>query len=305
MLFRSMTLASIRAAGIIYASSACALGVAWELMAGAWRPFTPDYRFTGTVDANAQGLTCAILAISLITYQPATRIVNTIRRLAVVLAMILLLLTQSRGATIALLVSLLALSLMRRKHAGRLVAIGAMSIVTCALLVALVVDIPKLETRFRATVSLQRDTVGAEYAGDARFEVWKLCLTQIRYRPLLGFGYGTFWSKERMQQFQDSLGWTVTQSHCGYIQIALDVGLIGLIGMAATFTMALIEYSHIYRVTLDSGAKFATAVIVIFLTGMLFESINATTYITNILTLCMVTRQVLSMKHSAQIVQAR
>ena len=95
---------------------------------------------------------------------------------------------------------------------------------------------------------MQRDTVDAEYVGDTRFNIWKLCLTELSSRPILGFGYGAFWTKEREMEIRDSFGFTVTQSHCGYIQIALDAGLIGLIGVVTTFTLALTKYIRTYNV---------------------------------------------------------
>ena len=63
--------------------------------------------------------------------------------------MILLFLTQSRGATLALILSMVVASAIVRQNTRRLIAIGAMSAVTCALCIALAGDVLQVDLWLR------------------------------------------------------------------------------------------------------------------------------------------------------------
>jgi hypothetical protein len=295
---RQMTLKAIRTAGMIYAGAVCVWGVGCEVVLGTWSPFTPGYRFSGTTDPNSQGLICAVLITSLLTYAPSTRYVNTIRWLGVAFATSLLILTQSRGAMVALMLSIVAVAVIRRQHVGKIIAISVMCLLSCALLAALAGDVSQVSNRLRSTATLERDTVDAQRVGDARFDVWRECLARLRSRPLLGFGYGAFWDEQRLQDVQDSIGWAATQAHSGYIDTALNTGIIGLLGLLTTFIMALTYYIRKYRATPRGEMRYAIALIVLFLTSMLFESVTSTTYVTHVLALCIVMKEALRISSS-------
>ena len=86
--------------------------------------------------------------------------------------------------------------------------------------------------------------------GDATFTgrdaIWGFIIEQWQSRPALGFGYGSFWG---VGFDSPNLGANypfirlLTQSHNGYLDVALSIGLVGLALVLACFahTLVLIE----------------------------------------------------------------
>ena len=53
-------------------------------------------------------------------------------------------------------------------------------------------------------------------------------LAYVAAEPLTGYGFGSFWSPERIFAIFESQGWPVSHAHCDYIDLALALGLVGL-----------------------------------------------------------------------------
>ncbi len=69
--------------------------------------------------------------------------------------------------------------------------------------------------------------VGKDVTLTGRTDLWAALLGMIARRPWLGYGFNGFWS----EQFAAGVsveGWLPTQAHNGYIDLTLDLGLIGL-----------------------------------------------------------------------------
>lgn len=90
-----------------------------------------------------------------------------------------------------------------------------------------------------ATVgSVLAPAIGAVIAGLAsdptytgRTEIWAFALDNIAKRPVTGFGYGAFWESVFYGGGGDATTWVnrATDSHNGYLNIALETGLPGLV----------------------------------------------------------------------------
>lgn len=66
---------------------------------------------------------------------------------------------------------------------------------------------------------------------DVRLELWDFLFNFFKQRPLLGHGYDAFWTASG-RAVPISLGnirWTVYQAHNGFFELALQLGLVGLI----------------------------------------------------------------------------
>jgi len=57
--------------------------------------------------------------------------------------------------------------------------------------------------------------------------VWDDVLA-LQHRPLIGYGFESFWLGERLSQLWDKWWWRPTQAHNGYIETYLNLGVIGL-----------------------------------------------------------------------------
>lgn len=63
-----------------------------------------------------------------------------------------------------------------------------------------------------------------------RTDVWAYVQTAISDRPLLGYGYSTFWMPGGpIDDYQPAgAGWTPFHAHNGFLELALDVGWVGV-----------------------------------------------------------------------------
>lgn len=74
-----------------------------------------------------------------------------------------------------------------------------------------------------------------------RTDIWKQLLPSIESRPLLGYGFSAFWlglqgeSGKIIQQ----MNWTFGYAHNGYIEICLQLGLVGLALFFASLVQAI------------------------------------------------------------------
>jgi exopolysaccharide production protein ExoQ len=85
---------------------------------------------------------------------------------------------------------------------------------------------------FAFTVSSLGDvftsTTGKDLTFTGRTEIWSMVVGKILERPLLGYGYGAFWSTQADAINQFSV-WKPGQSHNGYLDICLSLGVSGLV----------------------------------------------------------------------------
>ena len=70
-----------------------------------------------------------------------------------------------------------------------------------------------------------------------RTELWEDVLN-IGTNPIIGVGYGSFWLGERMATLWAKYSWQPTETHNGYLDIYLDLGLAGLILMVGIIISA-------------------------------------------------------------------
>jgi len=74
-------------------------------------------------------------------------------------------------------------------------------------------------------VALLAPALGRDVTLTGRTEVWPVLIAMFLQRPWLGYGYSAFWSGD------STLGtsWQPTQAHNGFLEVALALGLVGLV----------------------------------------------------------------------------
>jgi exopolysaccharide production protein ExoQ len=83
--------------------------------------------------------------------------------------------------------------------------------------------------------------VGRNPTLSGRTAIWSAVMGSITKRPLLGYGYGGFWWGARGEAYtvDTAVGWMVPYSHNGFMDVWLDLGLIGFGLIACTFIKAV------------------------------------------------------------------
>jgi O-antigen ligase len=71
---------------------------------------------------------------------------------------------------------------------------------------------------------------GRDWTLTGRTLIWQETWELLQRRPLLGYGYGAFWAEdsEVASRVQEGVGWETPSAHNGYLDLLLELGVIGL-----------------------------------------------------------------------------
>jgi len=74
-----------------------------------------------------------------------------------------------------------------------------------------------------------------------RTAIWPFVLQAIAARPVLGYGYDVFWADggPYLQYLPAAVGWRPYHSHNGYLELALDLGIVGVSILAVALVRSL------------------------------------------------------------------
>ena len=256
------------------------LGIGAEAFLGVFHPLDSTYRFAGTFHPNTQGLTCSVF---LVAAYALYRIEG--RRIYLALTMcagIGLMLTKSRNSIIAAAVAL-GVEWLFISGKKRLVAVGAASLI-------LIVAGALLDSE-RILEYLNRITYFGREESDLdtlslRLPLWKECARLLWERPIVGFGYDSFWTPRRVVAVSTSQGWSVPHSHSGYLEVTLGTGMVGLAAFAGVLVGAVSRATRAYAQTKNEWYVYCLAMIVWLVMIMAAEIVNMHPFIANFV--CMV-----------------
>ena len=242
-----------------------------EIMLKTFQPFSAEYRFSGVMHPNGQGLNCAMLLISSICYFKLDSKFPQFRYLLVaIVASFFLILTKSRtallSATVAITLFLFLTSLPYRKKILVSFVTFIMPIFCLALYFAMANDIIDID---KSVFLLGRNTEVDTLTG--RTPVWLELYDYVVKRPLLGYGYDGFWTQRRTSDIMASQGSWVASDHSSFINIILGLGIIGLATFVIMIILALIKSIRHYKQSRTSA--FAFTILIMITISMLPETI--------------------------------
>ncbi len=83
--------------------------------------------------------------------------------------------------------------------------------------------------------------MGKDVTMTGRTDLWAVAVDMIAQRPWLGYGFGAFWREGGgAVNFWSAVGWKTPHSHNGFLDLGLDLGLLGLVVLVAAFASALV-----------------------------------------------------------------
>ena len=234
------------------------IGVVAEALFGTFRPFSSGYRFAGTLHPNNEGINCALLLLSGLAAADLEKQKKKTYRICALVGFVFLVLTASRtafaSALVALAVYLGALSSKRAK----IVTAYALSIVLCVLLVTLGSSfLPDL----KSAVMLGRDdsTVGSF---NGRTGVWDEISHYVQRRPILGYGYGGFWTPAHISEVSEGEKWGIPNSHSAYLDNLLGLGAVGLIAYVFLLFAGIRRAFRLHKLSRNSAYAFCGTLLV-------------------------------------------
>ena len=256
------------------------LGVAGEAYAGALRPFDSGYRFAGFFHPNTTGqyLAFGVLASTMLAVASRRRALPTF---CLVVFASFLYLSKSRTSLFGVLVGLSAIGVLTglltglssRRAAFRLIMVaGIVIIIACS---AYIVAGDHLTQGLTDWLAMGRDP-GELGTLTNRTLTWSELLGRyVSQRPFTGYGYGAFWTTQHMVAMSLlNPGDATFQSHSGYLELVLSVGIIGAALHVGYMMLGTLVAIREYLRSRNIGSVFGFGALVMSLTLMLTETVN-------------------------------
>jgi probable O-glycosylation ligase (exosortase A-associated) len=178
--------------------------------------------------------------------------------IGIVLLPIVIILTQSRGAFLALAVfALFAITGSRRKP--RIIA--AIAILTAVVVLA---TPQSAWHRFgllkNATSTENLQAVDAEGSAEQRFEIWKVAVAIIRDHPVSGVGLGAY--KFAHQEYAQSNAFSpiaggMRDTHSTYLNVMAEAGVVGFMLFMSIFGLEMVHSERVRRRIQSNSPRFA------------------------------------------------
>ena len=247
------------------------LGLLVEAASGTLRPWTGDYRFSGTTHPNTQGTSLAILCVAALMRYRRTHRPGLLAVLAA--GTVLLVLTKSRTSVAAVGLTVSTLLFLGWSVKTRTAAVFAAGLGGLAVLLVSAGFGFDPVGRARDAFLMGREEQASSLTG--RVPLWAALHRYADARPWSGAGYDTFWTAEKIAAVSDDLGWGLREAHNAYLDVWLSVGLTGLIPLVVGLLGAWWAAARRYAGTGDPFAGFALGVLTVALVNGLTESLMA------------------------------
>ena len=231
-------------------------------------------------DLGAIALLQLSMAVTLLETEPKGW-VRWCAVLGVILIPMLILMTQSRGVFLGLLVFVAITLVGQRRRLRLLVRLGVIALLLAAVVPAGVWD--RVGTLRHATSTTTLDEVdGAEGSARQRYEIWRVAGKIIRDHPLTGVGLGAYKPNHEQYALQPEFNPTAQggrDTHSLYLNVLAETGYPGLLlylGMVLTVFIAAERTRRRCRGVLDTAARqllVLEAGLVAFLTAATFGSL--------------------------------
>jgi exopolysaccharide production protein ExoQ len=94
------------------------------------------------------------------------------------------------------------------------------------------------------------NVLGKSLTLNGRLPIWEYFLTRIAERPWLGFGFDAFWTNpEEIWNAQRNLHWYSGHAHSGFIDLTLQLGIVGLSLFVVSFFITSIRIIYLLNAT--------------------------------------------------------
>jgi exopolysaccharide production protein ExoQ len=239
------------------------VGVAAELVLGTLQ-ISPNYRFSGTLHPNQQGVNCALLLIAAVALISADRRRRSLYVVPLAGGLCFLLMTESRTALISFVVSHLVFwAVHLRVYTKQLLVVAVLALLTAATL-ATVMFLPTSSV-LTSWIDLGRnDSDLGTLTG--RTLLWRELWPYVKDRPATGYGYNSFWTPVRVSDMADAMGngasEAMSEGHSTYLDVMLGVGIIGLVLFTTSMLIGLRRSVAFLRWQYSSGSVFCLMLIV-------------------------------------------
>jgi O-antigen ligase len=188
-----------------------------------------NFQFNNPNDLAALSIIPLGIAAGIATVEKKTKIFRIAALIGVGVLALLVMLTQSRGAILAIGTSVLLLPLTSKRKGRDLFLLLALFGVAAIVAPKDVWD----RVSGLSNVSIEADMKGVDKEGsaEARWDIWKIAAATARANPVFGVGAGMMPSVHRVEAARQGLNYSARgnrDTHSTYLRIAAEVGFPGL-----------------------------------------------------------------------------
>ena len=157
------------------------------------------------------------MGVGIIAQLASSRRWTRMRLIETALFAVMLYLSQSTTSMIFTATTAIVYLIMRLQSRARPFAIASLG----TTLLMCLVFIPHLVERSLAVAGKTTTLTGRDV-------IWRLTWQQWMTRPLLGFGFNSFWETQD-DLIQQELGWNPRQAHNGFMEMGVTLGAVGVV----------------------------------------------------------------------------
>ncbi len=112
------------------------------------------------------------------------------------------------------------------------------------------------------------DLVGRDATLSGRAGIWLVALLAIIKRPFLGYGYDAYWSWRGTEVAGKLINFEAVHAHNGYLQMMLDIGLLGSSLFALMYCLSLVRA---FRLAIRQDVGHGLWPVFLLLYGLLYN----------------------------------
>ena len=101
------------------------------------------------------------------------------------------------------------------------------------------------------------EITGRDESLSGRDELWSIVINEGQENPTFGKGFGAFWTEGKGRELVQT--WNPRQSHNAYLDVWLDLGLLGFMGILFCFPFALLRRWHQIKDEANTQQRRTTA----------------------------------------------
>jgi O-antigen ligase len=253
---------------LVVCVAAIVADIAADLAAGTFRPWMADFRMGGALHPNHIGRLGAIVALIgfAATWEPKYRAWAWVLFVA---GTMVVLMSVSRSALAGLLAGLGAivfLGMPSRRFAFK--AVCSLAVVSAGLFVYALTP-PLAQNRLAGAALMGRTEDVSSLTG--RWPLWVEMWRDGANRRVYGFGYGAYWTVDRNYELGPVIEWYPTHSHSAYMELLIDLGVIGLLLCLAMAALCIVQCSRLVAETGRFEYRLLGALFVCGLANGFFE----------------------------------
>ncbi len=233
---------------VLVTGTSLVLAFANELRLGTMEPARDFWRFSGIFHTVAMGWNCGLLALSamFLAIEEQRGFRRFILWCIVVVALVFLLLTKSRMAVVASIVSIGLYWYRVVSGPSKMFLVLGMIIVCCLAYISLG---DRLLDYGEEASTLGRGEIARESVGTltGRIPLWKECFKWAAERPIQGYGFNALTSPKNIEMIARNVGWVPNSIHSGYIDAIVGLGYVGAVAMISFLVSALARAYNLSR----------------------------------------------------------